>query len=222
MALVLFTRLAAGGMLLVAGCALFAPMAAQAQPSGQRSTFCCDVGGQPVCGDILQPVCYNRAYREITPQGRTRLFVAAPLTPEEVAKRDEEARLQREAAAQALKQRRLDHALLEAYPTISSIDDRRDREVAGLDTRLAELRIRETELVERRKTLDETIRALNGKPMSADMEEAVRNIDGEINSLRLVIEAKVRERSGVRARFDEERRRYLDLTSPGVRSSNSR
>ena len=59
------------------------PGAVQAQAqAGGRTTYCCDVGGQPVCGDILPAACYGRAYREISPSGLVRRTVAAPLTPE--------------------------------------------------------------------------------------------------------------------------------------------
>ena len=59
-------------------------MQAQAQAGG-RTTYCCDVGGQPVCGDILPAACYGRAYREMSPSGLVRRTVAAPLTPQEIA-----------------------------------------------------------------------------------------------------------------------------------------
>ena len=34
----------------------------------RRSIYCCDVGGQPVCGDIPPAACYGRAYREMSPR----------------------------------------------------------------------------------------------------------------------------------------------------------
>ena len=58
-----------------------------AQQSGGASIYCCDVGGQPVCGDILPAACYGRAYREMSPSGTVRRTVAAPLTPDEIAQR---------------------------------------------------------------------------------------------------------------------------------------
>ncbi|HRG71572.1 MAG TPA: hypothetical protein PLH95_08025, partial [Thauera aminoaromatica] len=51
-----------------------------AQQSGGASIYCCDVGGQPVCGDILPAACYGRAYREMSPSGIVRRTVPAPLT----------------------------------------------------------------------------------------------------------------------------------------------
>ena len=55
-----------------------------AQPSA-AAIYCCDVGGQPVCGDILPAACYGRAYREVSPSGIVRRVVPAPLSAEEIA-----------------------------------------------------------------------------------------------------------------------------------------
>ena len=57
-----------------------------AQPAGAASIYCCDVGGQPVCGDILPAACYGRAYREMSPSGIVRRTVPAPLTADELSR----------------------------------------------------------------------------------------------------------------------------------------
>ncbi|MDV7395017.1 hypothetical protein RZS08_26770, partial [Arthrospira platensis SPKY1] len=89
----------------------FLPGESAAQAGG-RTIYCCDVGGQPVCGDILPAACYGRAYREMSPSGVVRRVVAAPLTPEEIARRSEAERQHRAAEADRLRQLRLDQALL--------------------------------------------------------------------------------------------------------------
>ena len=193
--------------------ALLAPLASVAQTSS-RSIYCCDVGGQPVCGDILPAACYGRAYREISPFGTVRRHVPAPLTAEEIARRDEALRQRREAEAAALKQRRLDQALLETYPNAAEIEVRRDRSLAELDRTIADLRVRETELLARKARLAKEVESHRGRSLPHALVEDLLNVDGEIVAQRSIIDAKERERESIRQRFEEDRRRYHELTVP--------
>ncbi len=184
------------------------------QPSSMKTVYCCEVSNQPVCSDILPPVCYGRAYREISPNGTVRRVVPAPLTTEEIARRDADERRRRAEEARRLKQLRLDQALLETYRSIDDLDGRRDRELAELDRTLRDLRRRETELLERQGALiDEAARGVGGIP-AAERDEDIRSLDREIVAQRSVIDAKLRERAAVLDRFEEDRQRYLELTSP--------
>ena len=60
-------RHAEAGLAGLACCVLFAlsPGEVRAQTTTAKIVYCCDVGGQPVCGDILPAACYGRAYREV-------------------------------------------------------------------------------------------------------------------------------------------------------------
>lgn len=197
--------------------ALLAPLASAAQSTG-RTIYCCDVNGQPVCGDILPAACYGRAYREISPFGSVRRHVPAPLTAEEIERRDEAIRRRKEAEAAALKQRRLDQALLETYPDAAEIEIRRDRALSELDRTIADLRVRETELLSRKVKLAEEVESHRGQTLPRGLVEDLINVDGEIVAQRSIIDAKLRERESIRLRFDEDRRRYRELTIPAYRS----
>jgi chromosome segregation ATPase len=196
---------------------LLAALGETAWAQGERTVYCCDVGGQPVCGDILQPACYGRAYREIGAQGTVR-HISAPLTAAELAEQEKQARLRREEETRLKRQERLDRALRATYPTIEELDKRRDREMSEFDQVLADLRFKEKELLEQRKNLNQEGEALQGKPLPAELDEAIRNLDGEINAHRSVITAKEQERDATRKRFDDDRRRYLEL--PGAKSTS--
>ena len=194
--------------------ALAAPLAAAAQG---RTIYCCDVGGSPVCGDILPAACYGRGYRELSTSGTLRRYVPPPLTSEEIAERDEDARRRKEAEAAALKQRRLDQALLETYPSVKAIADRRDRALADMDRTIADLRVREKALITRKARFAQEAESYRGQNVPPDLAEDRRNVDGEIAAQRSIIDAKLRERESLRLRFEEDRRRYLELTAPASR-----
>lgn len=188
------------------------PLATAAQAGG-RTIYCCDVGGQPVCGDILPAACYGRAYREMSPSGVVRRTVSAPLTAEEIARRAETERQRRAEEADRLRQLRLDQALLETYRSLKDLDSRRDRELRDLDRSIRELRERESELVERQQALINEATRTEDSAVAASLEEDIRTLDSEIVTQSRIIAAKLRERSAVLDRFEEHRQRYVELIS---------
>lgn len=176
--------------------------------------FCCDIGGQPVCGDILPPACYGRGYREIAPQGTLLRYVPAPLTAEEAARRERDLRERREAELAVLRQRRLDRALLDTYPTEAVLIARRDRELAEADRTIADLRVRERDLLARKAKLLEEAEFYKGKPLPQGLSDDLANLDGEVRVQRSVIAMKQGERDAMSQRFEDDRRRYVELTTP--------
>jgi hypothetical protein len=193
--------------------ALIAPGGAGAQAGG-RTIYCCDVGGQPVCGDVLPAVCYGREYRELSAAGTVRRIVAAPLTADEIASRNEAERQRRIDEAERLRQLRLDQALLETYRSISDLDGRRERELGDLDRTIRQLRERESALMERQRAMiEEAAHVVEGSEGRKVLDDNIHTLDGEIVAQRTVIDAKLRERSAVLDRFEEHRQRYLELTT---------
>lgn len=203
-------------LLVYCAAALLAmPAAAQSAP---RPIYCCDsADGQPVCGDILPDACYRRAYRVVSPQGTILRRVAAPLTAAEIAERDAEQRRRRFEEAERARQQRLDQALLDTYRSLSDLDVRRDREVGDLDRLIRELRERESGLIERQKGLVQELAAASDPALKRQLEESIHDLDGEIVSQRSVIDAKLRDRAAILDRFEQDRRRYLQLTAPAAR-----
>lgn len=208
-------RHAEGGLAGLACCVLLAlaPGEAWAQTTTAKIVYCCDVGGQPVCSDILPAACYGRAYRELSPTGIVRRIVAAPLTEVEIAERAAAERKRRAEEADRLRQSRLDQALLETYRSIEDLDGRRERELRDLDRSIGVLRAREAELIEhQRKLIDEATNTDNSE-VAARLETDIRLLDSEIVAQSSVVAAKLRERNAVVERFEEHRRRYVELTT---------
>ena len=210
-----FRRAELVGVTLALMGASLTPAAVLAQPPATRMIYCCDVGGQPVCGDILPAACYGRAYREISPSGLVRRTVAAPLTPEEIAERAAVERERRAAEAERVRSARLDQALLETYRNLDDLDSRRDRELRDLDRTIRALRARETELIERQNSLIAEATHTDKSAVAASLEADIGVLDSEIAAQSSIIAAKLRERNAVVERFEEHRRRYLELTAGG-------
>lgn len=192
--------------------AMFLPGLAEAG----NTVYCCDVANRPVCGDVLPLACYGRAYREITPQGTLRREVQAPLTAEDVARRDAELTRRRETDEKLLKQRRLDQALLDTYRNLVELDARRAHALSEIDLALNGLRERESELLVRKQGLTHEIEAAREAPARSAVSESLRVLERELVVQRTLIDARLREREQVRQYYENDRRRYIELTAPSV------
>ncbi|WP_341676598.1 hypothetical protein [Niveibacterium sp. SC-1] len=191
--------------------AVFPPTWAQAQTTG-KSYCCTDASGLRICGDPLPAQCYNRAYREISKSGRTTNEVEAPLTPEERIKREQAAKLQREAEARMAERRRRDKVLVESYASVKDIDERRDTALGAAQKEIENLRRRERELLKEREDLDGKVAALKGRTAPKQLQEDMAANASELDALRAVIAQKQREADSIRGRFEEDRNRYIELT----------
>jgi hypothetical protein len=189
------------------------PVAGQQDRGGVVRVFSCEVSGRQVFGDTLPKECYGRAWVQRVNGVVVHREEAQP-TADESARRREQARRQEEARKEALRQKQQDNALLERYPSLEALDQRRDREIAELDKAIGELRVDEEGLVARHKVLDDEVKAHGNKQVPGDLKRAVKYADEELTRARAAIERKVSERDSLRQRFDADRQRYLEISSP--------
>jgi hypothetical protein len=202
-------------VLLFASSALLAQSAA-----GQARIFCCqDDKGTKVCGDFLPPVCQGRAYEERDGKGFIAKQVEAPLTPEQLAKREAENAKKAEEAKKAAEERRRNLALLATYSSEKDIISARDRALAEVEKNQKQSQARLDEANKKKKKIDADREFYKGKPLPEDVKAQVRDNEKEIAAQSAAVAAKVKEAAEVRARFEEERKRYLELT--GKKSSDA-
>lgn len=175
--------------------------------------YCCiDASGKQVCGDLLPQACYGRAYRELGESGRTARVVEAPLTAEQRAQRAaEEAQLKVEEAAFREKQRK-DQALLNTYGSEKDIEVMR---VRAQDDVKKSIRAAEAKIVEiriQRKIFENESEFYTKKQLPPEVQKGLRDADYEIKAQELVIESKKQDLESIRLKYDEDRRRYLDIS----------
>jgi len=175
--------------------------------------FCCnDPNGKPVCSDILPQECYGRAYREIGESGRTLRTIEAPLTPEQRAQRASvEAQRKVEETALREKQRK-DQALLNTYSSEKDIEVMRSRaieevqkSIKAAETTIAEIRVR-------RKSFENEAEFYKKSTLPPDVQKGLRDADYEISVQENAIESKKKELDAIKIKYDEDRRRYLDIS----------
>lgn len=187
---------------------LLGPLPAEAGPN----IYCCqDTSGKKACGDILPASCVGRAYRVLGPGGRIIKEVDAPLTPEQQAQRTAEEERRKEAEAAAKEKRRLDEALLQTYGSAADIDIARQRAEAD---NLATIKSAEAKIAEakkQRKKLDQEAEFYRKKTLPPELAKSLKENEAEIQAQQSLIDQRTREVDAIRTRYDDDKRRYIEL-----------
>lgn len=191
---------------LVALATVMWPSAASAQ-----LLYCCEVKGARTCSDALPPQCIGKPYTVRGQGGKLIRSVAAPLTAEQLKAKEELEKRQKEEEAARKEQARLDSALLATYSSVAEIDKGRDRvEKEFLDAIAAgEERIAAAEKRKRDAIGDPELYKKRGMP--EDLKRKVQNFDFEIQVQTDLIASKKKDLEAARAKFAQDRQRYLDL-----------
>lgn len=177
-----------------------------------HKTYCCnDDQGRPVCGDVLPQACYARAYREINDRGMVVRRVAPPLTPEQLAQKEAEAERRKEEERRRIEQERREQALLQSYASSKDIDYLRDKAIADIDESIAKAKVRYDEAAVRRKELDKEMEFYKNKEAPKALVNEARELDSALKAHRSVIDSKERDKLAVRSKYDDEKRRYLEI-----------
>ncbi len=182
--------------------------------------FCCiDASGKQECGDILPQACYGRACREIGESGRTVRQVEAPLTAEQRAQRAaEEERLKAEELVLKEKQRK-DQALLNTYGSEKDIEAMRLRAQTDVFKAIKAAEDKITEIRLLRKKFEDEAEFYKKKQVPAEVKKGLNDADFEIKAQESVIESKKKELDTIRVKYDEDHRRYLEISRRNAQSS---
>lgn len=179
------------------------------------SIFCCESDrGHPICGGTLPAQCFDRAYREIAPNGQVIDFES----PAEI-RRQAEAREQEERERLAERQRNrqqalIDLALLETYPSLAQLNRQEAETLAAMEKVVAGHEARIDSLQEQLLDLMSRIER-TGNPPSVAQQAEIRELEGRIDTERSVRAVRQREADTTRKRFAEDRRRYVELVEQG-------
>jgi len=197
-------------------------MTALVPSAAAAKSYCCsDERGRQVCGDSLPRECYGRAYREVSERGTTLRQVEAPMTADQQAKRDAELAIKKKQEQAALEEKRKNQALLNTYSSEKDVDLARARALADLENRSKEVQSKYNEAVKRKQKLEGEREFYQKKPMPPELTEQIRASDAEIKAQQKAIEAKKQEMEQIRVRFDEEKKRYLELIRGGKDAAGS-
>lgn len=181
--------------------------------SAQIRIYCCDdADGRKVCGDFLPPACQGRAYEERDNRGFVSKSVEAPLTAEQLARREAEKARKEAADKKAAEERRRTLALLSTYSNEKDIDKARDRSLAEIEKNMKQSQARLEEANKKKKKLELDKEFYKGKIVPDPVKAQIGDNDKEIKAQQTAVEGWTKEMAEVRGRFADEKKRYLELT----------
>ena len=184
--------------------------AALAAPATAR-TFCCtDAKGRKICGDSLPEQCEDRAYKEFG-AGKVR-NVEAPLTPEQKAVREAAEAKKKEEERIAGEAKRRDQALLNTYGNEKDIDLMRDRAIAEKEANGKQAQEKYDAALKRKKALERELEFYAKKPVPANLKSQIQANETEIATQQKAINDKNKDIEAVKAKFEDDRKRYRELT----------
>jgi hypothetical protein len=196
---------------IAAGFALAAPAAAQ---KGDTPTYrCVGSDGKKYYSSTIPRQCIGRPVEQLNRQG----LVVRHIDPEgdEKAKAEKAAALEkkREADAAQREDRRRNQALLATYTSEKDIDEARARALADNRKAVQEVQTRIEAARKRRAGYDKELDFYKGgaKP-PAKLAEDVQAAESEIKANEELLSMKQKEIQQINARYDEDRKRYRELT----------
>jgi hypothetical protein len=182
-----------------------------------RSYRCVGADGKKYYGSTRPPQCAGVVVEGLSAQGTVLRRFDPPLTPEQRAAQEAAAQktavedqAKRDAASAAKMQARRDQALLQTYSSEKDIEMVRARALADnqkaredVERRIAQLKKRQDDLAKRA--------AKDGKPVGTH-EQDVRAVAYDLELQQRLLVSRDREAAAINARYDAEKRKYLELT----------
>ena len=185
-----------------------APAAAQ-----ERMYKCVDARGKVYYTQVPPPECLGRDTQELNKSGTLIRKNPAALSPAQVQAREAERKKKIEDEERSKEDRRKNLALLNTYSSEKDIEDARTRALKE-----AQGAIEDTERViagakKRRQELETEKEFYVKKPMPFKLKQEITNNEIEIKNQISLLDAKRKEISTINAKYDEDKRRYVELTS---------
>ena len=183
-----------------------------------RSYRCVTKAGRKYYGSTIPPQCTGEPVEALSAQGTMLFRIEPPLTPEQRAAQDAEEQKAAEAQAareearrQAEVQARRDRALLQTYSDEADIERVRQRALASnrdaaaqVETRIALLKSRQGNLV---TEAEKTPGAVPEK-----LQQDLKAVAYDLSLQEQLLASRKREAAEINARYDEEKRKYRQLT----------
>jgi hypothetical protein len=189
-----------------------APAAAQ-----QRMYKCVDARGKVYYTQVPPPECLGRDTQELDKSGTPmrKSQTPAALTPEQQKAREAALKKKLEGEERAKEERRKNTALLNTYSSEKDIDDARARALKEAELAIAETEKRIVGAQKRKKELESEKEFYVKKPMPLRLKQDIANNEIEIKNQTELLDAKKKEISIINAKYDSDKRRYVELTAQG-------
>ena len=186
-----------------------APAAAQ-----ERMYKCVDAKGKVYYTQMPPPECLGRDTQELNKSGTLirKNPAAISLTPAQEQAREAERRKKLEDEEKSREERRKNLALLNTYSSEKDIEESRARALAEAQTAIADTERSIEGAQKRHKELEAEKEFYVKKPMPFKLKQEIATNDIEIKNQIVLLDAKKKEISKINAKYDADKRRYIELT----------
>jgi hypothetical protein len=166
------------------------------------------------CGDKVPPEFQASGTKELDSRGVTRGTTESVDEANRRRQREQEtARVKAEDQRKSVEQTRQDRALLETYSNEKEIELKRDRDLQVIDLQIEQLVTSLKNASQRHTDASRRLEAVekSGKAVSPQLKDELARTAADKARFEKGIEAKNQEKEDLRARYAEQRRRYIEL-----------
>lgn len=201
---------------IVIGVALAAlPSIAQAQ-----SYRCTGADGKRYYGQTIPRACIGQVVEQLNEQGLVvRRIEPRSTTDDREAKAAEEKKRREEELARREELRR-SRALLATYTSVDDIETARARALEGNAQAIKDADRRIADIKARQEQLAKEMEAYKDKPAPEELKRDIEGARFDLEAQQGLRGAKLKEAEAINAKYDEDRRRYLELTQPRSETKN--
>jgi hypothetical protein len=194
-------------------CALLAALPADAQ---RLYKYTDPATGKTVYTERLPAEAAGKANEQLNRQGTVVKREAPAPTAEELAAReaDRKRRLDEEMAAK--EEKRKNQALLNTYADEKDIDEARGRALQVNDEAIKDAERKLADAQKRQKLLASEAEFFQKKPMPMQLKLDIQANQAELKAHGDLLDGKRKETASINAKYDEDKRRYLELSKAGT------
>jgi hypothetical protein len=176
-----------------------------------RMYKCVDGKGKTYYTQTPPAECLDRTTQELSRSGRV-VKQTEVLTDAQVAAREAEKKKKAEEDKAAGEERRKNAALLNTYASEKDIEEARGRALKLAQEAIVAAEKRITEAEKLRVKFDQEKEFYVKKPMPKELQDRIAKNEEDIHTQQGTIEQKKKDVSAINARYDQEKRRYAELT----------
>jgi len=179
---------------------------------------CKDSKGKTYYTQTPPAECLGKEMEELSKQGTVVKRREAALTPEQLAAREAEEKRKKEEELAAKEESRKNQALLNTYASEKDIEEGRQRALKQAEQATKEIEKRIAEAQKRAQALAAEKEFYLKKPMPKKLQDDIKNNEIEAKVQQDALAAKQKELGEINAKYDEDKRRYLQLTGAKPKS----
>ncbi len=181
----------------------------------QKMYKCVDAAGKTYYTQTPPKECAGRTLDELDKRGNVTRRNEV-LAPEQQAAREAARKKKAEEETAAKEERRKNAALLNTYSSEKDVEEARARALKTGNEAIKETEKRIADGEKRRAKLDEEKEFYKKSAMPPKLKQDIQNNENELKNQQELLDVKKKEIGLINAKYDEDKRRYVELTRGGT------